>query len=116
MHITGVLEATGTADDDAVFCDVKTTWIMEGLAHGHAEAEVDRDAVLRRDRDHVALNASILEYSQVTDENINSFHFHGDPTTFPITAAIVLPRDEKAETILLGRYVRGDRTLQLGAA
>jgi len=33
----GETESTGTADDLAVFVDVKTTWIIEGLAHGHQD-------------------------------------------------------------------------------
>jgi len=35
MPVVGVLEPTGTADDEAVFVDIKTTWIISGLAHGH---------------------------------------------------------------------------------
>ena len=116
MRVTGVLAPTGTADDRAVFADVATTWIIEGIAHGHdAAAETDGDeTVLRKGEDgNLALNASVREFTEVTADNIDSFHFHGDPETFPITAAIVRPRDQKAETILLGRYVGGRNDLQL---
>ena len=37
MKVVGVLKPTGTPDDLAVFVDVKTTWIIEGLAHGHQD-------------------------------------------------------------------------------
>ena len=56
------------------------------------------------------LNASVVEYTEITEDNIDSFHFHGDPGTFPLTAAILIPRDEKGRTILLGRYQDVERT------
>ena len=35
MPVVGVLKPTGTVDEEAVFVDIKTTWIISGLAHGH---------------------------------------------------------------------------------
>ncbi|MFN3167851.1 MAG: ABC transporter permease [Phycisphaeraceae bacterium] len=113
MRVTGVLEPSGTPDDRAVFADLKTTWVIEGLAHGHQDAKRLDTAVLEQQGTHTALNASITEYTQITDDNIDSFHFHGDVSGFPITAAIVVPQDAKAQTILLGRYVGESRTHQL---
>ncbi|MBL9151350.1 MAG: ABC transporter permease [Verrucomicrobiales bacterium] len=112
MRVTGVLSPTGTPDDRAIFADVKTTWIIEGLAHGHDDArQVDESQVLGQEPDggNVKLNASVVEYNEVTESNLANFHFHGDPGAFPITAAIVVPRDEKSRTILLGRYQDADR-------
>ncbi|MEE8573387.1 MAG: ABC transporter permease, partial [Gemmatimonadota bacterium] len=37
MPVVGVLEFSDSADDDAVFVDVKTTWVIEGLGHGHQD-------------------------------------------------------------------------------
>jgi putative ABC transport system permease protein len=113
MRVTGVLAPTGTPDDHAVFTDLKTTWVIEGLAHGHKDAEELDDAVLQQDDDHTALNASITEYTEITDDNLHTFHFHGDTADYPITAAIVVPHDAKSQTILLGRYVGEARALQL---
>lgn len=113
MRIAGVLQPTGTPDDKAIFCDLKTTWVIEGLAHGHQDARQLDSAVLEQDDTNTALDASITEYTEVTDENINSFHFHGDMRDYPITAAIIVPKDAKSQTILLGRYVGETRTLQL---
>lgn len=113
MRITGVLEPTGTPDDRAVFTDLKTTWTIEGLAHGHQDVKQLDSAVLEQDSTNTALDASITEYTEVTDENIHSFHFHGDMQDFPVTAAIIVPKDIKSQTILLGRYVGETRTLQL---
>lgn len=104
MEVCGILASSGGADDRAVFVDLKTAWIIEGIAHGHQEAAADDKTVLEKQGENLALNASVVEYTEITPENINSFHFHGDPDTFPITAAIILPKDQKAETILLGRY------------
>ncbi len=39
LNVTGVLAATGTADDEGVFVDVKTAWIIAGHGHGHDERE-----------------------------------------------------------------------------
>ncbi len=116
MRVTGILAPSGTPDDRAVFVDLKTSWIIEGLAHGHQDArEVDEDQRLTTatgdgDSGAVTLNASVVEYTEITEENLASFHFHGDPGTFPVTAAIVVPRDQKARTILLGRYQDIGRT------
>ena len=37
MKVVGVLAPTGTADDEAVFVDLKTAWVIAGLAHGHTD-------------------------------------------------------------------------------
>lgn len=106
MRLTGILAPTGTPDDRVIFADLKTTWVIEGLAHGHQDLSRPEAAagVLERKGANVIGNASVVEYNEVTDDNIASFHFHGDPATYPITAVIALPRDEKAATLLMGRY------------
>ena len=35
MKVVGVLSPVATPDDEAVFVDVKTAWVIAGLAHGH---------------------------------------------------------------------------------
>ncbi|MBU6301838.1 MAG: ABC transporter permease [Verrucomicrobia bacterium] len=108
MRITGVLAPSGSADDQAVFCDVKTAWVIEGIAHGHEEAgRQPAAAVLEAEGTNLALDSSIYEFQEVTPENIASFHFHGDQGDFPLTAAIVIAPDPKTETILMGRYQPG---------
>lgn len=111
MRITGVLAPSGSSDDRAVFCDLKTTWVIEGIAHGHDDAE--EAEILEVEGNHTAINAQIVEYTEITAENIKSFHFHGDPEDLPISSAIVIPRDQKAETILLGRYQTDSAPAQL---
>jgi putative ABC transport system permease protein len=106
MRITGVLAKSRSADDDAVFVDVKTAWVIDGLAHGHQDLarSSDESVVLRRDDDKVVANAALMQFTEITDDNIRSFHFHGDPAEFPISAIIVLPDSRKSEVILIGRY------------
>ena len=35
MKVVGVLEKSHTSDDLAVFVDLKTAWVIQGLGHGH---------------------------------------------------------------------------------
>lgn len=106
MNVVGVLERTYTADDRAVFVDVKTTWVIQGLGHGHQD--LDRveasDAVLQRNGNEIVANAQLPQYTEITADNLESFHFHGATDTFPITAIIVVPPDAKSAAILRGRY------------
>ncbi len=106
MHVVGILAPTGTPDDQVIFADVKTTWVIEGLAHGHQDLSRPEAApgVLRREGAHVTAGAALVEYNEVTPQNIGSFHFHGDVSSYPITAILAVPRDEKAATLLMGRY------------
>ena len=107
MRIVGVLAPTNSADDLAVFVDVKTAWVVQGLVHGHQDLSGVTDPTLVMDRfdGKVTATAKLAQYTQITPQNIDSFHFHGDPAGYPITAVIALPRDRKAGAILRGRYV-----------
>ena len=116
MTIAGVLAPGGTADDDALFVDVRTTWIIQGLGHGHtdlADAAAGAAVLSRRD-DVITANASLTQYAEITAENISAFHFHGSDETFPLTSVIAVPPDQKNATLLLGRY-QDDELLQLVA-
>jgi putative ABC transport system permease protein len=106
MTIAGVLDSAGTADDDAVFVDVRTSWIIQGLGHGHTDlAEPEAGAaVLSRRGNVVTANASLTQYAEITPENISAFHFHGSDETFPLTSIIAVPPDQKNATLLRGRY------------
>ena len=106
LNVVGVLRPTATPDDEAVFVDVRTAWIVGGIGHGHDELDEpdSADSVLRRDGDNIVANAALVQYREVTPENLNAFHFHGDTGSFPISAVIVAPRDEKSGVLLEGRY------------
>ena len=107
MRITGVLAPSGTPDDEAVFVDLKTAWLIEGRSHGHDDLQKDQSVVLKKEEDgNIVGNAAVRMFNEVTDHNIASFHFHGDVSTYPISAIVVLPQDAKAEALLAGRYAR----------
>lgn len=106
MKITGVLAPSGSPDDDAVFVDFRTTWVIQGLGHGHqdlAGAEA-AGSVLSRTEGTVTANAALVQYNEITPENVAEFHFHGDSSGFPLSAVIAVPPDEKSGTLLRGRY------------
>jgi putative ABC transport system permease protein len=107
MLITGVLHRSHTSDDLAVFVDLKTAWVIEGLGHGHLDVRktTDRSLVLNKTDTNVAATAKLEHYNEITEENIDTFHFHGDTTIYPVTAVIAVPHDEKSGTILQGRYL-----------
>ncbi len=116
MPVVGVLEPTGTADDEAVFVDVKTTWIISGLAHGHDNVNAAQQGdkwVLMREDGNVVANAAVLSYTQITPQNIDSFHFHGDPESFPIDAILAVPTDRKSGILLRGRYEEEGTAVQM---
>lgn len=114
MHVAGVLAPIGTDDDRAVFVDMKTAWVIAGLGHGHQDvARADDALVLKRTESQAVANAALPQFTEITPENVTSFHFHGDTEGFPVTAAIVLPEDDKSAVLLAGRFAAGDHAGQL---
>ena len=115
MRVVGVLEPSGGPDDRAVFVDLKTAWVIEGLFHGHTDLDDPAAAagVLRRDGSTVVANASVTEYQKITSDNVASFHVHGDTDAFPVTAAVLFPRDKKASAMLQGRYLGDEELVQI---
>jgi putative ABC transport system permease protein len=109
MRVTGVLEETGTADDMVVFTDIHTVWIIEGIGHGHADARSlsDPTLVAGMSDQNVSLSAAVAQYQEITPESLTSFHFHGNPDEFPLTAILAFPYDAKSATILKNRYREG---------
>ena len=115
MKIAGVLAKAFTPDDDAIFVDVKTAWIIQGLGHGHQDlAQPDAAAsVLNRSQDNIVANAALVQYNEITADNADSFHFHGDLAGYPLTAVIAVPNDEKSGVILRGRYTNDELRSQI---
>ena len=115
MRVVGVLEKAGSPDDDAVFVDLQTEWIISGIGHGHQKinAATNKDLVLKQEGSTTVANAAVPQFNEVTDENIASFHFHGDTGTFPVSSIIVVPFDKKSEVLLLGLYDSNNSALQL---
>jgi len=115
MNVVGVLAPAGTPDDDAVFVDVRTAWVIEGLAHGHEDLSRPEAAprVLKREGNVYVGNASVVQFNEITPGNVESFHFHGDTKTFPITAILAVPESTKAGTLLRGRYLGSEERYQI---
>ena len=100
LRVVGILAANETPDDEAIFVSLDTAWIIEGLGHGHAHGA-----------QHGSPEAKL--FTDITKENVASFHFHGNRDEFPITAIFVIPANEKSATMLLGQYFSADETAQI---
>ena len=114
MNVAGVLNATGTPDDKAVFVDLKTAWVIDGFGHGHQELQNESDdaKIISRNKNQVVASAAVLPYTEITDQNIDSFHFHGSDDDFPVSAILAFTDSEKDNTILQGQYNETDSNLQ----
>ena len=106
LQVVGILEPSGTPDDEAVFVDVRTAWIISGIGHGHEDLKdpAAGDAILKREENNIVANASVSQYREITPENLSEFHFHGPVENFPLTAVIAVPLDQKSGVLLEGRY------------
>jgi putative ABC transport system permease protein len=115
MPIVGVLESSFSPDDEAVFVDVKTTWVIQGLGHGHQDLNRSEAAaqILKREGDNIVANASVRQFNEITPANIDSFHFHGDNAENPISAIIPVPHDDKSSVLLLGHYLEERKNVQI---
>ena len=115
MKVVGVFGRSHSPDDRAIFVDVKTAWVIEGLGHGHQDlaAVQDPEVVLTEQDGRLVASAKIVQYNEITPENMDSFHFHGDTSRFPLTAVIAVPHDAKSATLLMGRYLPETGEVQL---
>jgi len=115
MKVAGVLAKSHTTDDLAVFVDIKTAWVIQGLGHGHQDVTRLKDPTLiyKSSESNVAATAKLYHYTEITKDNIDTFHFHGNLGQYPITAVIAVPYDEKSGTILRGRYLSKQETRQI---
>ena len=115
MAVTGILAPTHSADDLAVLIDIKTAMVIQGLAHGHEDLSrtSDESLIIERSAGNVTANAKLLEFNEITANNIASFHPHGDSAEFPITGIIAIPYDDKSGTLLRGRYLDAGALLQV---
>lgn len=112
MNVVGVLAPSHSPDDNVVFVDIKTAWIIDGIGHGHQALKNADDGVLLEKTDtNVTASAAVLPFTEITPDNIDSFHFHGDEDAFPISAVIAQPSNRKNRTLLLGRYLTERRDI-----
>ncbi|MBI1190026.1 MAG: FtsX-like permease family protein [Tepidisphaera sp.] len=110
MRITGVLAPSHGPDDDCVFADIKTAWLLEGVMHGHADtSQLPASLVEGKADNNVVVSEAMVDYNEVTDANIATYHMHGDATTLPLTGAILVPRSQKDWSLIKARFNAKDR-------
>ncbi|MEO1638500.1 MAG: ABC transporter permease [Pseudomonadota bacterium] len=110
MPIVGVLAPTNSPDDQAIFVDIKTAWVIQAIGHGHEDVVTAADVAAGT---AALANAAVVQYQRITEDNIESFHFHGSQDDFPTSAVIVVPNDTRSGTILKGRYLDSELPTQL---
>ncbi|MEP4147033.1 MAG: ABC transporter permease [Halioglobus sp.] len=115
MPVVGVLAPSLSPDDEAIFVDIKTSWVIQGLGHGHQELNRKEalGQILKREGDNIIANASVRQFNEITADNLENFHFHGDNANNPISAIIPVSNDEKSAALLLGHYLEEREHLQI---
>lgn len=107
LTVVGILAPAHSPDDDAFFTDVKTTWTLDGLMHGHGdiapEDRLDPDAETEADG-NIEATAALFLFQKIDDSNRDSFHLHGDPAAAPLTAVLLLPKDRREHDKALGDF------------
>lgn len=105
LRVTGILTANGSVDDERVFCDIKTSWVLDGIGHGHIAADKGIHSSKRNE-----VGSDMVLRDEVDDPD--AFHFHGDPDNFPLTAAIIIPAHSDEAVLLQGRLADSHLGLQ----
>ncbi|MCA9039736.1 MAG: ABC transporter permease [Planctomycetaceae bacterium] len=116
LNVSGVLKENQSADDDAVFVTVQTAWVATGIGHGHSGSPDTDHNVQGKNPEETQKTlgaAALLPYTEITDENIGQFHFHGEQLDFPITAVIFDPLGDRESTLLRGQYVSDEAEYQI---
>ncbi len=100
MRVCGILAQSHTPDDHAVFVDLKTAWILEGLSHGHADpSSLPASMILDRSATNVVVSEQLIHFNEVTPRSAPSFHVHAPPEHLPLSAVLIFPLDHKDATI-----------------
>jgi putative ABC transport system permease protein len=108
LIVVGVLAPSGSIDDHALFADVKTTWTLEGKIHGHSQVE-DKDAInAGADEENLEASAALFIFNEITEDNVQTYHFHGSQDDAPLTAVLVFPDDHRALSQLMGDYAMSE--------
>jgi putative ABC transport system permease protein len=112
MRVTGILEKSQGPEDRLVFCSLSTCWLIDGIAHGHQKtSEIEEGQKRIVAGGGVQLYGGVKMFQEVTEENQNSFHFHGEENSFPISAMLIWPQDSKEEA-LCGSVINQHGSLQ----
>lgn len=108
LSVCGVLAATGGPDDRVAFVDMATASLLEGLLHGHDDADaLDDPSLLGRSPNLVVVSPALVEHNGVTTLNAADFHNHGERDNLPVTSFVIVPKSAKASTLLSSRINNG---------
>lgn len=113
MRVRGILSRTGLADDEVIFCHLETAWIMAGIGHGHELPSETSTATSSAASAAMHTTEGLQRYSEITAENIGSFHFHGNQDDYPLTAIIAIPDSPRSATLLEGKFLSPDEPCQV---
>lgn len=104
LTVVGILEASGTADDAAVMADLRTVWSLDGLLHGHEEVTERNSLNGSSESENLEATAAIFMFSELSDENRDGFHLHGDIGDMPLSSLAVFPNEQQENDIILGHF------------
>jgi putative ABC transport system permease protein len=105
LTVTGVYAPTGTPDDEAAFTGLQTCWMVDGLVHGHVDAEtgLPPELVLGGNETETVVSPAMSSVQKVTPENLSSFHTHGAREDLPLSSVLLFPASDKDRTLLRTR-------------
>ncbi|OGQ99037.1 MAG: hypothetical protein A2284_02750 [Deltaproteobacteria bacterium RIFOXYA12_FULL_61_11] len=109
LAVVGILAKSATADDGAVFADLSTAWMVEGLLHGHAGAGSDPAAIDRSDDRTVVYSPLLPTATAIDPTELSAFHLHLEPESAPLHAILLEGTDQAEETMLLADLDRDER-------
>lgn len=114
LTVTGIFSPADSPDDQVIFVDIKTTWVIDGHGHGHADVRhVGDEKLLGIDGNKRIASAAVQPYIEFDEESLRDLHFHGVMQDFPVSAIIVIPRDERSATLLLSQLNRSESMIQM---
>ena len=113
MIITGILENKNSPDDQALFVDIKTHWVLMGIGHGHQDLDEVSDPTVFISEEESIANAKLRMNAQVDETNREEFHFHGDMGGFPMTSVLFVPNSLKDEIIFQGKLEEEKKDLDI---
>jgi putative ABC transport system permease protein len=112
LEVVGVAAPTGTPDDEVLFADIRTTWLLDGRLHGHQEVSAEEALNAEAsEAENLEASAAVFLFQRITEDNRDTFHLHGSTGDAPVTAVLVFPRDARRHDQLLGDYAL-EETLQ----
>ena len=94
MPVVGILAPNYTSYDQAIFVDLKTSWVISGLGHGHQDLDnpAAAAAVLAVEENRIVANAALVQYNEITGDNRSSFHLSYRKNRHPVPAGYYLLR------------------------